>query len=93
MKDRSRDHDIEAYTRFVEDYARELDKSGWMIVPQPDMAKYGPWVMDSKFGPVPWWAKDTAKAVTAKAVTAGDRRRQAMSGDSGESVKSVKSVI
>jgi hypothetical protein len=49
---------IEAYKHFVEDYARALDESGWMIVPQPDMAKYGPWQMDSKFGPVPWWAKD-----------------------------------
>jgi hypothetical protein len=53
--------DIEAdpaYEQFIEDYARALDESGWMIVPQRDRAQYGPWKMDSKFGPVPAWAKD-----------------------------------
>jgi hypothetical protein len=45
----------EDYAKFIEYYARRLDESGWMIVPQP-CTPQGLWQMDSKFGPVPAWA-------------------------------------
>jgi hypothetical protein len=39
----TREEEDKIYRHFVEDYCRRLDASGWMIVPQPDMAQYGPW--------------------------------------------------
>jgi hypothetical protein len=55
------DDDINEITngRTAEDFARALDKLGWMIVVKPEFADgSGRWPLDPKYGPVPTWADD-----------------------------------
>jgi hypothetical protein len=41
-----------------EDFARALEKSGWMIVVRPEFDDGQKWPMDPDYGPVPAWADD-----------------------------------
>jgi hypothetical protein len=57
---------IDALTSSVlaEDFARALDKLGWMIVQNREFKDkdepVSKWPMDPRYGPVPAWADDTS---------------------------------
>lgn len=68
--------------RLSEDFARMLDRFGWMIVIKPEVGAIVKWPMDPDYGPVPTWADDgSIKKPTLKIIDGGKNNPTKPDGD------------